>query len=217
MPLRTVPSFKGVQKYRVNRPGEAEVIRQSLYDYQTYAIAGQTSLTFFQVPVGQSSKTIADTNMEMAGALPRPKYFLIEGIEVQFFPGNAPGSFGAQPAAAVFNINDVYALSRSGSLNLFIGSKTYLEEAPLGRFPPSNRLEVGAAVADQTSAGANLHTKIDYAALGGRPYSLMPPVLLEPNQNFKVTLTWPTAVPMPSGVTGRIGIVLNGILYRLSQ
>lgn len=217
MPLRTIPSFKGVQKYRVNRPGEAEVIRQSLYDFQTYAAAGQTSLTFFQVPVGQSSKTIADTNMEMAGALPRPKYFLIEGIEVHFYPGPNPGAFGAEPGGAVFNVNDVYAVSKSGSLNLFIGSKTYLEEAPLGRFPPSNKLDIGAAVADQSTIAASLHTKIDYASFGGRPYNLMPPVLLEPNQNFKVTLSWPSVVALPTTVAGRIGIVLNGIMYRLSQ
>lgn len=73
-------------KFAVNRPGQIEAIRQPLYDLQAYPAAGATSLTFFAVPNGQSSKTLSDTNMETAGSLPNPKRFLVLGISLQFFP-----------------------------------------------------------------------------------------------------------------------------------
>jgi len=44
-----------------------------------------------------------------------------------------------------------------------------------------------------------------------------PPVRLAPQQNFNVTLNWPAAVALPSTVAGRIGIVLDGLPYRLSR
>lgn len=199
----------------VNRPGEQEVVRQTLYDYQAYVAAGQTQLIFFQVPQGQSGKTKADTNMEAAGILPAPKRFLIEAIEIQFFPGGVPSVFGA--ALAATQINDVYTVAQSGFLDLFIGSKSYLTEAPLGRFPPSNRLAVNAAFADATTAAAALQSRSGYASFAGAPYRIEPNISLVSTQNFNVTLNWPTAVALPSAVNARIGVVLKGLLYRNSQ
>ncbi len=96
-----IPNLAELQSYAVNRKGQYEGIRQSLYDYQTYASAGQTSLSFFQVPVGQAGKTIADTNMEVSGTLPQPKHFLVESCEIRFWPGVLPvcpgGADGALP------------------------------------------------------------------------------------------------------------------------
>ena len=101
-PLQQIPSLGDLQQYNVNRPGQIEGIRSSLYDFQTYAAAGTTTqYTFFQVPVGQSSKTLADTNMEAAGSLPSPKSFLVESIEVCIFPGLSPSTIGAARPAAV--------------------------------------------------------------------------------------------------------------------
>jgi len=218
-------SFADAEKYKVNRSQEYEVTRQSLYDYTAYAAAGQTSITFFQQPLGQAGKTIADTNLALAGQLPAPIYFLVESIEIHFYPGNLPvnvDNSAASPDAIAPNFaNDVYEVQRSGSLNFFIGSKTYLEEAPLGRFPPKTRLETEFAFAkNATTAAAESSNQIssDYAAFCGRPYFLDPyKVLLAPTQNFNVTLTWPAAVALPSTVDARIGIVLDGIQYRLSQ
>ena len=199
----------------VNRPGEQEVVRQSLYDFQVYPVIGQTQLIFFQVPQGQAGKTKNDTNMETAGSLPAPKRFVIESVEIQFFPGGLPSVFGAPTAAA--QVNDVYTLSQSGFLDLFIGSKSYLTEAPLGRFPPSNRLAVNTAFADASTAGANLQTRSGYASFAGPCYRVEPNIALVATQNFNVTLNWPTAVALPSAVAGRIGVVLKGLLYRNSQ
>lgn len=218
--------MRNLNKFRVNRPNEKEYLRQSLYDIQTYANAGQTQLLFFQIPKGQGGKTIADTNMEAAGMLPQPKAFLVESIEVLFFPGDLPvtsaasGAIATAPAVPNF-ANDVYTVARSGSLKFFIGSKTYCEEAPIGRFPPKTRLEVepGAALGGGVSGAGDfvVNTVIDYAVPAGRPYRIEPNILLEANQNFVVELNWPAVVALPSGVDGRIGVVLDGQLIRNSQ
>ena len=220
-----IPSLQELEKFNVNRGGQFEAVRQTLYDYQAYAQAGQTQLTFFQLPVGQGNKTLADTNMEIAGQLPNPKMFLIQSIEILFFPsgtGTALPSFGglAATAAAATSafVNDVYNVGKSGWLEMFIGSKPYLREAPLNRFPPKSKLDGFVAWGDSSTAGAVNVEGAAYAVWSGRPYMLTPPILLKPTQNFNVTLNWPAAVALAAiDTAARIGVVLDGILYRNSQ
>lgn len=211
--IKSLPSLEDLQKFSVNRAGQVEGIKATLYDFQAYAQAGQTSLDFFQVPQGQSSKTLADTNMETAGSLPNPKSFLVQNIQVYFYPAGDPAQFGAQAAAE--NINDVFDVMKSGWLEFFIGSKNYIQEGPIGRFPPRTGMIVSAALADQSTIAANLQSRISYANFGGAPYDLSPPILLSPTQNFRVSLKWPTAVAVSAAA--RVGIVMEGIMYRLSQ
>lgn len=220
-----VPSYRDVQQYRVNRAGEQEVVRQSLYDTLTYDAAGQTSLQFFQQPRGQGGKTIADTNMDQAGNLPNPKSFLIESIELYLLPDDAlvtVNNAAAVDAVAPTFANDVYTVFKSGSLDLFIGSKSYLQEAPLGVFPPKARLEADFGFALQTkqavAADDAAQVSGNYASWSGRPYFLKPAsILIPPTQNFAVTLTWPAAVALSSANNARIVCKLDGYLYRLSQ
>jgi hypothetical protein len=217
-----VPSSTDLNKYSVNRPGW-EAVRQSFYDFQAYAAAGQTTLIFFQVPAGQSSKTASDTNTTNAGLFPANQQYLVESIEVHFFPtvpsvtAQNPAAFGAGAIAQI--VNDVYVVGRTGNGVLFIGSKPYLTEAPIGRFPPKTHFNINAALADATTAGAAQQSRIAYAYWSGRPYLLSPTkLLLIPTQNFSFSLNWPEgAQALPSGNPGRIGVILDGILYRKSQ
>ena len=209
----SVPDLQSLEQYNVNRAGQIEGVRQSLYDFQTYPLAGSTQLTFFQSPIGQNGKTKADTNMTVAGSLPAPQRFLVQSIECHFFPGNAVSKTGGAVLAS--NLADCYAVANSGWLDFFIGSKSYLTEAPIGRFPPANGLAGVEALADTTTAAASRLSITDYARFGGEPYKLSPPILLVPTQNFNVTLNWPTAVPITANA--RVGIVMKGILYRNSQ
>jgi len=215
-----IPSLAALQEFDVNRRGEYEGIRQTFYDSATYAAAGQTQLQFFQTPKGQGGKTVADTNMTVAGQLPQPQHFLVESIELLVYPGDNIGTLKTAFSATNF-ANDMYAIAKGGSLNYFIGSKTYLEEAPLGRFPPKTKLGVEGAYGIQrkqaAAADAEDQVSIDYACWTGRPYYLDPPTLLVPNQNFSVSLNWPTAVALPSTVDAKVFVVLDGILYRQSQ
>ncbi len=219
MATKPVPSRADLSRYSVNRPGW-EAIRQSLYDYQAYAAAGQSQLSFFVTPLG-GTRTLTDTNMTLAGQLPKNQEFLIQSIEVFFSPttptvaAQMPAAFGAQAIAQI--VNDSFIVGRSGNLVLTIGSKPYLQEAPLGRFPQKCRFSVEGAAADVTTAGASLQSRIVYGSWQGRPYLLDPAALLLPeNQNFSVTLSWPEGVQAIAN-PGRIGVILDGLLYRRSQ
>lgn len=215
-----VPTRAQLNRYSVNRPGW-EAIKQSLYDFQAYAAAGHTFLNFFAQPVGQANKTFSDTNLTLAGQLPKNQEFLVQSIEVFFSPttpsvaAQLPAAFGAQAIAQI--VNDTYIVGRSGNLNLTIGSKPYLQEAPLGRFPQKAHFNLDAALADVTTAGAALQSRIAFAFWTGRPYLIEPASLLLPeNQNFSVSLNWPEGVQAITN-PARIGVILDGILYRRSQ
>lgn len=216
--LDVIPSLADLQQYNVNRPGQIEAIRSSLYDSLTYAQAGQTQLKFFQTPQGQSSKTLANTNMSAAGSLPSPQSFLVETIELYFFPGELPGNLSANdtPIIPTF-VNDVYEFYTVPAwLEFYIGSKAYLDEAPLLKFPPRCGLAGFAAISDgaaQTSTGKQ--TMVNYASAGGPVYELDPPILLVPTQNFNVTLNWASANAITAAAT--VYCQFGGVLYRNSQ
>ena len=214
-----IPSYNDLSQFNVNRDGW-EGIRQSLYDYQAYAAAGHTQLTFFAVPTGQGGKTLSDTNMNLAGQLPANQEFLVQSIEVHFLP-TVPAVAADNPAAqgvkAVANIvNDVYRFHRTGNLKFEIGSKPYLQEAPLGRFPAKTYFEINAATA-LAGEVADAQARIAYAHSAGRPYLLAPANLrLVSTQNFQITLNWPEGVQDITN-PARVGVILDGILYRRSQ
>jgi len=232
-----IPTLDDLRRYQVVRGGEAELVRQTLYDFQLYPTAGANQLTFFAVPQGQGqsthsgaaagvTKSFADTNMELAGQLPRFKNFLIQSIEIDFEPGSistanlyasvSPAAFTAVAAAAVVHqLNDSNIVRNSGWLELNVSSKNYLREAPVGRFPKKCRMEIEAAAASN-SATTGAITALS-GKWGGRPYYLDAPIVLPDSTNFSVTLNWPNVQATPSGFNGRIGIILDGYLFRASQ
>lgn len=208
------PSIDQLQSYNVNRAGQPEVIWQPLYDYQTYPTSGATQFTFFQTPVGGSGTTLGDTNMVSQGMLPRPQEFLITGIQVYFKPGNAVARAGLAAAVVQENWNDVNDILFGESwLQLFIGSKPYLQDGPIGKFVSCFGITGGGWQMGSTTADTNGRF-IDYAKHSGRYYSITP-VKLPANQNFNVTLNFPVAIA--ASATGTIGVILDGFLYRLSQ
>lgn len=207
------PAITALQNYSVNREGQFEVIWQPLYDYQTYDMAGATQFTFFQNPVGQGGTTLADTNMRAAGQLPRPQEFLITGIQVLFTPGNAVASAQNAAGTAQENWNDVSDVMLGDAwLELFIGSKAYCQDGPLAKFTQQFKLGGGGWT---TGAGSVATTDfIDYSVHSGRSYAITP-VKLTANQNFNVTINFPTVIGTAADAT--IGVILDGFLYRLSQ
>lgn len=223
-----IPSYADLSAYNVNRDGW-EAIKQSLYDTAAYPAAGINQLAFFALPVGQgtsvlgtpAAKSLSDTNMTLAGQMPANQEFLIQSVEVQFLPttptvaANMPAAFGADANANI--VNDAYIFYRSGNLNLNIGSKSYLQEANLLRFPSKAYFDIAAAVESATTPAAALALRIAFATARGRPYMLQPANLrLVSNQNFGVTLNWPEglqAITSPAAVR----VVLDGVLYRRSQ
>jgi len=215
------PALSALSAFTPNRPDAIESIWQPQYDFQAYAMAGQLELTFFQVPVGQSSKTLADTNMTNAGMFPTPSAFFCTGIMVPFFPNNDPSVASVTAQRALANWEDAIDVAESGYLQLTIGAKTYLTDAPLGKFPPNFTVGGVAAVSMAimpTTAGLTApvfpQTDVNFARAVGRYYEITP-FLIPATQNFSVSLRWPALVPVT--VAGRIGVILDGFLFRNSQ
>ncbi len=210
---RTPLSLDQLVYYNPNRPDSTEAIWQPFYDYQTYGTAGATSFTFFQVPNGQSSKTYADTNMELAGQFPAPTAFLCTAIMVFFSPG-AAASITGTAAAASANWNDVVNVANAGYLELTIGSKPYLRDAPIGKFAPNFTINGASSVAIGSGQTTVSQVQTGYARAAGRYYEITP-FLIPQSQNFNVKLFFPTAQTVTNA--GRIGVILDGFYYRQSQ
>lgn len=221
-----IPSIANLGNYNVVW-NQWEATTQSLYDSISYPAAGTAQLTFFALPQGQgtgfggSTKTQSDTNMQLAGQLPANQMFLIREIEVNVqvttptVTAQMPAVYGTAAAAQL--VNDAYIIYRSGNLQFQIGSKLYLAEAPLEKFPPQTQFVVEGGTTDTTTAAAASQSRVWYPSMRGRPYVLTPNnLLLQPNQNFVVTLNWPEGVQAITN-PARIFVNINGWLYRKAQ
>lgn len=200
--LQVMSPQSAFKRARVNIPGYGDAIYQPLYDYQTLAATAVAQQRFFLTPQGQNNRTIVDTNMELAGQIPKGQAFLITGIQVEILPGVPINGTTASKFA-----DDIYNVSKGGALVLSIGSKDFVTQGNLAKFPPVNRLSADSSTTVSTD-------RYVYATTSGREFQVAD-LLLESNQNFNVTLYDLPA--LPSGVAGKIGVTLNGFLYRNAQ
>lgn len=206
-----------LSQYNPNRPDATEALWQPFYDTVAYPAAGANQLTFFQTPVGAGAtpKTYEDTNMTLAGQFPAPTAFLCTAVMVLFIPGNLVAATSQVADLTALNLLDVNAVANAGYLEMNIGSKVYLRDAPIGKFPPNFSINGLEAVA-QNGTAAIASTKVDFARSCGRYYEITP-FLIPQNQNFNVTLNWVTKVATPSTVAGTVKTILDGFYYRQSQ
>jgi len=230
-----MPTAADFNARRVTNPGQSEIIRQRLYDYQLLSNSGSTQLSFFQQPVGSglttalggtvgAVKTLWDTNMTLGGTLPSGQAYMVESIEVVFFPGSVTTSntytpigqsvFNATAAATVAAAaNDVNTFYQSGMLEFNILSKNYLRETPLIAFPPKANFNLDAALASNSATTGEV--ALLQARAAGRPYYIDPSISLQPAVNFEVVIKWPAAVAL--SFNARVGVVLDGYFMRASQ
>jgi len=197
------PSYgEMVREGSVNIAGKVESIWQPLYDTVTYAAAGAASTLLFQTPLGQSGKTLQDTNMELAGQLPKGQNFAMTGVQVELLPGVNP------EGAAITNFsNDVWNFYKSGALVLRIGAKDFIRQGNLMKFAPVNRL------AGQVATGLAAH-QLGYMQAAGREFAVAD-LMLESNQNFSVEIQ--NGAALTSGTAARLAVTLNGFIYRNAQ
>lgn len=213
--------------HRLTVPGMSDEQYAPLYDFANYPAAGIAQLNFFTTPIGGgvstapgaaagATKSEADTNLVVAGMLPRDQWFFITGIEVVAFPGLNPGRGGAADATAGNFINDIYTLGKSGFLKLKIGTREYIVDGPLMVFPTTQGIGGLSAITYGTTAAGVLISQIDYARFVGQPYSTVG-LWITPTQNFSVSLNWPGLVPTASTTICRLGIRLRGRFGRAVQ
>jgi len=205
-------------QYVVQDIDKMEALTQPLYSYQLYPAAGATTLSFFTT-AAQGTTTVEDTNMQLAGQLPAPQRFLIEGIGIDWLPGStaaAPVILGADGVTG--QANDMWAVFRRGVFSLDIGSKNYLRMDPLFALPPRSHMGNNFATSSSTTAAAALNVRMNTAFSEG-PVLRVNPMLIDPGMNFQATINFPGgAIPLPStDALCRIGVILYGTLYRPAQ
>jgi hypothetical protein len=235
--MGNVPTAEDFERGRVTNPDQSEISRGRLYDWLLYPAAGVQQLSFFSQPVGQgvttalgavvgSTKSLFDTNIQIANTLPSGKSFFLQSIEVFFYAGSssaantyapAPHNFfnAAAAAAVMVELDDVDTFYQSGMLELNVLDKNYVRETPLNCFPQQVGISYSAAVTATVAAGTEVGGQIVQSA--GRPYTIDVPFTLLPQQNFSVNLSWPGLVATPSTFNGRVGVILNGWYMRATQ
>ena len=98
-------------------------------------------------------------------------------------------------------------------LELIVGNKTIFRDAPLNKFPTNFTIGGVSSIALADTAAAN-QTDTQFARSVGKTYNVGT-IAIPQNQNFSVTLNWAAAVAATA--SSRIGVILNGAQYRLSQ
>lgn len=236
MNLPKIPNLNQAARFGDPMVPGFDVIEGSLFDYMVYPTAGSTQFQFFALPQGQglsscqgfagNAKTPQDTNMKIGGQLATGYNFLVQAVEVDFEPGSvstastftplAPQEFAVAAASTVQRgVADVNALRVGGGLVFNVSSKEFINDAPLGLFPPMNKLNLDVAVASNSATVGEV--LVAHARFGGRAYSLNIPRFIGSGQQFSVTLNFPAVVATPSGFNGRIGVRLRGLHYRPVQ
>lgn len=201
------------QNNRVNLAGTKEVIWEPLYDTVVYPAAGSSSITLFQNQIGKNGKQLDETNMDLDGQLPSGKSFLLLGIQLAFYAGDTSASSNNELITNHVTA-DTRTFAENGHLIFRIGSKDYMRQAPLGKFPPCERLSGYSSLSMGLDAGANKKTYTEYSTPSGREFSVNG-LLLEPSQNFSLELRDLPA--LLSGVDGKIVATLNGFIGRNAQ
>ncbi len=202
-------------KNRVNIPGTKEVIWEPLYDTVAYPAGGAATLILFQDQIGKNGKTLSQTNMDLDGQLPKGKALKVVSIQLAFYTGvQANTQITGNNIEQESSINDVRTFSENGSLKFRIGSKEFLRQAPLGKFPAAERISGFADGAISQDTPPNNGNMTSYSAASGRLFTISG-LLLESSQNFHIELN--DLPPLPSGIDGRIVCTLNGWLGRNAQ
>lgn len=156
----------------------ALVYDQPLYD-TIHLAAAAVGGTFFGVPIGGAIgagiKTLAHTNLRQAGRLEQDHHFMIDGISLWFPEGTAAG--------AILTWADFQAV-RSGSLELWIGDKPFLE-VPCQAIPNAGFDTV--LVSNIAAAVTEFHVANGVSAHANR-FQLKYPLPLKAQQTVRVVL-----------------------------
>jgi len=210
MNIKPVPYSQARKQFATSNPSEKAAFVQPLYDRLTYAQAGQTSLSFFATQQGQGGKTFEDTNLTLAGQLPKGQEFLGLALEFDFISGleNATESTAVAALAAEY-MNDVAKVINSGWFEIVILDKVWLRDSPISKAPPSARLVGGGAIGLSNAAPNCIQYQL--AASGGSPY-LLSGLWLDSSTSFSVNCYWPTAQAI--SVAGKLRCTIRGINYR---
>ncbi len=208
--LTLAEAIKAMTDKKVPGIATANIRYHEFYDRQPYAQAGQNAIQFF----GRNPSTISDDDSNLRtgkSELSSSQCFIVCAISTHLEPGADATAYGVGGTAAA--IDDYIAFVRSGRLVFKTGSREdYVENGPLGRFPPATQLMLGGVGSDSSTAGAGQRTLIQHAAMEGGIYEVTPKIIM-PGDAFEFSAKWST--PVAVSVAGRIDGRLYGYLADL--
>jgi preprotein translocase subunit SecY len=177
-----------------------EVVDLKVYD--DFSVAASTpavSVNLFQIPIGQSSKTLADTSLVQAGQLEGGQAFRVRAIELKVLPTVA--------------FVDAVAFAQNCTLNFTISSGRTYGQYPLA-FLPGGSVPIVNAAATTVAA-----TTIESVSQGfpsvGNVLPLQYPVTIGDGEHFSWKLD--VQVPFSTSSTGtgyKAWLVMHGDLFR---
>ncbi len=178
-----------------------EIVSQPLWDtYDVLQGNTTTGFTWFQIPRGGAAgKTLEDTNMVLAGQLPRPQVFHAKAFSF-FIKENTPTD--GIPLADYGELLD-------GTLQLIVGSKVMLELPLYWMVSGFGHVLYGGATGIIQGNGFAGH---------GHKWFLKHRVLIDENENFRGEVTYETA-PTPTSTLDKVNCMLfmDGELIRSIQ
>jgi hypothetical protein len=241
-----------------------QAIRGQYYSWVTYPYNGQSSISFFGNVAGQSGITLADTNMPKAGSFGQI-YFLVKTVSlgIKIWNDDVGGFTLANQATLDTRATASDWLSgfvQAGVLNWNIGSRSFLQlpkpfmYAPIPGTDPDHFSVGGLQSRASTAVNTGFATIPSYNATAanrtthvqGIPrvtqtlersnvYRTDPNILIEPEQQFDVTLSYPSGVigviaqnvvnlAGPGGVAAgtntnpfKVGVLFDGVVLRPVQ
>jgi hypothetical protein len=196
-------------------PGLHEIITQPEYD--SFSVAAGAAVpsqsVLFQNPIGQSSKTLLNTNMLAAGQLPAPQKFSVRAIRLGIRNDAVP----ADMVSFLWGTYCVFSVSQKP----YLQCPAVLLTAGFGAYLPAisqlNPVETGTAsiVGYMTSNGVPDQANI---------YALSRPIQIEQNEQFSFTINAPSTItltaatgspaPTPPGTGLTTYVFLDGELSR---
>lgn len=177
-------------------PGESvEVMWGPLYDYAREVVAEpRKSIEFFQKPVGVEGRTLFDTNMMLGGSLPSPQVALITGIRVVVQCADKRSYVGAMSDAV---------------LRLRIGSRVFLTDGPLFKFPPVFPVPQEFAIPTLSTDVGYFERLREFSELVKQSYYAITPLKVISNESFMVDLAFRETHRLR-----RLGVILDAFIYR---
>jgi|SRR5882672_216208 len=209
------------QMYGSFDPNQVQTRRRAYYSYVAYPTAGQSVFSFFGQTIGQSNRQL--TNIQRSGHLDNP--LIVKALRTRYFiTGQGVNSWNGLDASTLYS-DIVNGFFTAGVLRLVISSKEWFQL-------PSPFLYAPAAygVPELYTAGTkgNNISRGPYAYPGycGRAgsYLVDPQFLIGSDQNFQVTVEYPSGVipviastVVANNTTLYVGIELDGIEIRPLQ
>lgn len=175
--------------------GIGERIHWPLYDAISLPTATTGAYQFLTVPLGQSSKTLVDTNMRQGGRLSGADSYEVRGFSL---------AVDARAAAA-----DAGIIASASAFRFVVDAKEMFSIAPGGK------LGGGMGV----FVGVHSGTAISLPALGlpdpRAIYVLSEPFSIDAQQGFVAELVFPVAVTLT--VITKVWLTVEGIMTRSVQ